>query len=126
MPDNPMLFPGKPWVTKPLVPDEVYTDRAEFLDYFYNAALNAAARRTMSTVLLGQRRMGKTEIFRRVVNRLFFEQDPHDPKAVVPVYYLFPNEQPDRLSFAIDYLENFMRYYVGFYTQQPGWFILAG
>jgi AAA+ ATPase superfamily predicted ATPase len=43
----------------------------------------------MSTVLLGQRRMGKTEIFKRVVNRLFFEQDYQDPKAVVPVYYSF-------------------------------------
>ncbi len=47
-----------PWVVKPIVPDEVYTDREEFLDYFYKAALDAAGRRTMSTVLLGQRRMG--------------------------------------------------------------------
>jgi len=34
-------------------------------------------------VLLGQRRMGKTEIFKRVVNRLFFEQDYEDSNAVV-------------------------------------------
>jgi hypothetical protein len=101
------------------VPDEIYTDRSEFLDYFYTTALKAATRRTMSTVLLGRRRMGKTEIFRRVVNRLFFEQDPHDPQAVVPVYYTFPQEGQDRLTFAIQYLENFMRYYVAFYTQQP-------
>ena len=40
----------------------------------------------MSTVLLGQRRMGKTEIFKRVVNRLFFEQDYTNPNAVVPIY----------------------------------------
>ncbi len=74
------------WAIKPLVPDEVYTDREFFLEYFYKAALKARTRRTMSTVLLGQRRMGKTEIFKRVVNRLFFEQDHLDPKAVVPVY----------------------------------------
>ena len=110
---------GTPWVIKTLVPDEIFTDRAEFLDYFYKTALKAATRRTMSTVLLGQRRMGKTEIFRRVVNRLFFEQDVHDPKAVVPVYYSFGDEEKDPLAFAKDYLENFMRYYVGFYTQQP-------
>ncbi|MEZ4864264.1 MAG: hypothetical protein R3C14_23330 [Caldilineaceae bacterium] len=119
MPDQPNLFPGSPWVIKPLVPDEVYTDRAEFLDYFYTIAHNAAERRTMSTVLLGRRRMGKTEIFRRVVNRLFFEQDPYDPKAVVPVYYSFPDTQPDRFTFALEYLENFIRYYVAFYTRQP-------
>lgn len=35
---------------------------------------------------LAGERMGKTELFTRVVNRLFFEQDPTDPKAVVPVY----------------------------------------
>ena len=33
MPDNPMPFLANPWVIKPLVPDEVYTDRAEFLEY---------------------------------------------------------------------------------------------
>ncbi len=69
------------WVVKTAVSEEVYTDREEFLDYFYKAALDAAGRRTMSTVLLGQRRMGKTEIFKWVVNRLFFDQDPKDPDS---------------------------------------------
>jgi len=60
------------WAIRPLVSREVYTDREEHLEYLYKAALDAIGRRTMSTVLLGQRRMGKTEIFKRVVNRLFF------------------------------------------------------
>ncbi len=107
------------WVVRPVVPEEVYTDRQEFLDYFYKAALEAAHRRTMSTVLLGQRRMGKTEIFKRVVNRLFFEQDPKSPDAVIPVYYSFPDVYKDDRSFGKKYLENFMRYYVGFLTRQP-------
>ncbi|MDM8525956.1 hypothetical protein QUF80_21490 [Desulfococcaceae bacterium HSG8] len=107
------------WVVKPIVPKEVYTDREEFLGYFYKAALAAAERRTVSTVLLGNRRMGKTEIFKRVVNRLFFGQAPGDPKAVVPVYYSFPDAPRDDRSFAKDYLENFMRYYVAFLTGQP-------
>ena len=119
MEKSSLPFPGTPWVIKPLVPDEYYTDRTEFLDYFYHAALNAATRRTMSTVLLGQRRMGKTEIFRRVVNRLFFEQDPQDPKAVVPVYFLFPGHQTGSLTFALRYVENFMRYYFAFHTRRP-------
>lgn len=63
MPDSPTNFPAAPWVIKPQVPDEIFTDRQEFLEYFYDAARKAADRRTMSTVLLGQRRMGKTEIF---------------------------------------------------------------
>jgi hypothetical protein len=102
------------WAIKPLVPEEVYTDRQEFLDYFYQAALKARTRRTGSTVLLGQRRMGKTEIFKRVVNRLFFEQDHRDPETVVPVYYSFPDSFENRWDFALDYTENFMRWYVAF------------
>jgi hypothetical protein len=111
---------GNRWVVAPVVPEEVYTDRAEFLEYFYHAALEGAHRRTMSTVMLGQRRMGKTEIFKRVVNRLFFEQDPKSPHAVIPVYYSFPDTPIDKVSFATDYLENFIRYYAGFYTGNPG------
>ncbi len=107
------------WVVRPLVPEEVYTDREEFLEYFHAAALRAGTRRTVSTVLLGQRRMGKTEIFKRVVNRLFFSQDPKHPEAVVPVYFSFPDTESDPKIFAKKYIENFMRYYVGFYTQRP-------
>jgi len=99
---------------KTLVPDEIYTDRKEFLDLFYNEALKAATRRTVSMVLLGQRRMGKTEIFKRVVNRLFFEQDHRDPKAVVPVYYKFPDNITDPWKFSIEYVENFIKWYAAF------------
>ncbi len=105
------------WVVKPIVPEEIYTDREEFLDYFYRAALDASRRRTMSTVLLGQRRMGKTEIFKRVVNRLYFEQDPKKSEAVVPVYYSFPDSKMDAREFGKEYVENFLKYYVGFYTR---------
>jgi len=107
------------WIVRPIVPEEVYTDREEFLEYFHNAALGAAGRRTMSTVLLGQRRMGKTEIFKRVVNRLFFEQDPKAPDAVVPVYYSFPEAPMSKKDFAAQYLENLIRHYVGFRTARP-------
>jgi len=102
------------WAIKTLVPEEVYTDRQYFLDYFYKTALEAQPRRTMSTVLLGQRRMGKTEIFKRVVNRLFFEQDHTDPNAVVPIYYSFPEHVTDKWDFAEKYVENFMRWYAAF------------
>ncbi len=105
-----------PWAIRPLVPEEIYTDRREYLDYLHEAALKAIRRRTMSTVLLGQRRMGKTEIFKRVVNRLFFEQDhPEDPdQSVVPVYFSFPDTVLDRWDFCMQYAENFVRWYAAF------------
>lgn len=108
-----------PQAIKTLVPEEVYTDRQEFLDYFYEYALNAIGRRSMSTVLLGQRRMGKTEIFKRVFNRLFFEQDHTDPTAVVPIFYTFSDKGTDDLSFALNYVENFLRWYVAFRLRDP-------
>jgi hypothetical protein len=97
-----------------LVPDEIYTNRTDFLSYFLQASYKAATRRSMSTVLLGQRRMGKTEIFKRVVNRLFREQDHTKPNAVIPVYYKFPDNVTDRWEFSIKYVENFIRWYVAF------------
>ncbi|MCP4107900.1 MAG: hypothetical protein GY749_20540 [Desulfobacteraceae bacterium] len=107
-----------------VVPDEVYTDRQEFIDYFYNTALNAIGRRSMSAVLLGHRRMGKTEIFKRVVNRLFFEQDYKDPDALVPVFFEFPDEVVDKRDFALKYTANFIRWYAAFRLNDPG--IISG
>jgi len=103
-------------VIETLVPEEVYTDRKDHIDYFYNAALKAIRRRTMSTVLLGQRRMGKTEIFKRVVNRLFFEQDLNK-KIVIPVFFQFPEEIVSKNNFAITYVDNFLRWYAAFYLR---------
>ena len=108
-----------PFVIKTLVPDEIYTDRQDFLELFYNEALKAATRRSVSMVLLGQRRMGKTEIFKRVVNRLFFEQDYKDPNAVVPVYYKFPENITDPWKFSIEYVENFIKWYTAFHMRNP-------
>ena len=112
---------GSQWAIRPLVPEAVYTDRQEYLDYLYKAALEAIGRRTMSTVLLGQRRMGKTEIFKRVVNRLFFDQEnPADPDhSVVPVYYSFGDPPADKWGFCLDYVENFLRWYTAFRLRDP-------
>ncbi len=101
------------------MPEEVYTDRQEFLDYFYEYALKATTRRAMSSVLPGQRRMGKTEIFKRGVNRLFFLQDHADPNAAVPIYYSFQDTKLDRQDFALTYVENFVRWYAAFRLRKP-------
>ncbi len=110
------------WAIRPLVPKTVYTDREEYLDYLYHAALETIDRRSMSTVLLGQRRMGKTEIFKRVVNRLFFEQEDRTDldHSVVPVYFSFPDTVVDRWDFSLRYVENFIRWYVAFRLGDPG------
>lgn len=49
-----------------------------------------------------------------MVNRLFFEQDHTDPEAVVPVFYKFSDNETSRKNFAIEYIENFIRWYAAF------------
>lgn len=51
MPIASTNVPSTPWVIKPLVPDKVYTDPTEFLEYFYEAALKAATRRAIKWIL---------------------------------------------------------------------------
>jgi len=113
-----MKMPMNKTVLETLVPEAVYTDRKDHIDYFYNAAINAITRRTMSTVLLGQRRMGKTEIFKRVVNCLFFKQD-HDEKVVIPVFFQFPDVFVNRKDFALKYVDNFLRWFAAFKLKRP-------
>ena len=101
------------FIIKQMVPDQIFTDRKSFIEHFFKLARNAVHQRSNSTVLLGHRRMGKTEIFKRVVNRLFFEQSSSDPNCI-PVYYEFPKEISSINDFAIDYLTNFLKWYVAF------------
>ena len=110
-----------PWAIRPVTPEEVYTDRDEPLEYLYEYALKAITRRAMSTVLLGQRRMGKTEIFKRVVNRLFFEQEHYRDlrRSAVPVYFSFEDKPTDEWRFAEKYAENFLRWYAAFRLRDP-------
>jgi len=100
------------------VPDAIYTDRQYFLDYFYNAAIKAIDRQTMSIALLGQRRMGKTEIFKRVVNQLFISQDHDSDKIVIPVYFQFPDIVHSKKQFALEYMENLLRWFAAFKCKQ--------
>ncbi len=110
---------GSRWAIRPLVPETVYTDRKEYLDYLYRSALETITRRSMSTVLLGRRRMGKTEIFKRVVNRLFFDQEnPADlDHSVAPVYFSFPDTVVDRWDFSNTRLPQYSFDIVGWMQQ---------
>ncbi|KPA16483.1 ATPase domain protein, prokaryote domain protein [Candidatus Magnetomorum sp. HK-1] len=105
-------------IVETTVPEAVYTDRRYFIDYFYDASISAIDRKSMSTALLGQRRMGKTEIFKRVINRLFSSQNHESDKIVVPIYFQFPDIISSRKQFALEYIENLLRWYVAFKCNQ--------
>jgi hypothetical protein len=108
----------KPFAIKPVTPEQLFTNRERMIDHFYDSALNAIHGRTISTVLLGHRRMGKSEVFKRVVNRLFFEQDLTQ-SVCIPVYYEFQDTFSNANDFAIAYVINFLRWYTAFLLQDP-------
>ncbi|OAD22781.1 hypothetical protein THIOM_001402, partial [Candidatus Thiomargarita nelsonii] len=47
------------WAIKPSVPEEIYTDRQEFLDYLYQTALKAR----------GPRQVGKSTIAQQIIQQ---------------------------------------------------------
>ena len=93
----------------PVVSDEVFTDREDLLRLLKDKALAAKRGRDKSTVLIGHRRVGKTELLRRLYNRLFWEQD-----EVVPIYITFEELNLLAEEFASEYIEIFLSQYVGF------------
>ena len=65
----------------PVLTDKLFTDREDLLERLKFEAIETRLQRTRSIVLLGHRRVGKTEVLKRLYNDLFWEQD-----EVVPIY----------------------------------------
>ena len=92
-----------------VISDEIFTDREELLAYLKKIALGAKVEKYISQVLIGHRRVGKTEVLKRLYNQLFWEQD-----EVVPIYITFEELSKESKAFADKYLLNFLSQYVGF------------
>ncbi len=89
--------------------DEIFTDREELLSVLKKIALGAKVQRNISPVLIGHRRVGKTELLKRLYNELFWEQD-----EVVPIYITFEDLSRESRQFATEYFTAFLCQYVGF------------
>lgn len=92
----------------------IFTDREELLAYLKQIALGAKVQKYISHVLIGHRRVGKTEVLKRLYNQLFWEQD-----EVVPIYITFEELSKESKAFAGKYLLNFLSQYVGFKDKDP-------
>ena len=66
------------------VPADEFTDRQKIIGHLMRWAAYTARDITLSTAMIGQRRLGKTAVFEQVYNKLFWEQD-----VVVPIYFNF-------------------------------------
>ncbi len=110
---------GGRYIFPPSCLDELFTDRDEEMEKLYRFGEEAALWRTPSVALIGLRRLGKTELFKRVHARLFFEQD-----AVAPVFFSFQGASPHSAPLAEEYLREFLRQYLSF-TSGKDWEVLG-
>jgi anti-sigma regulatory factor (Ser/Thr protein kinase) len=92
-----------------LSPDEWFVGRRREIDQVYQLGLEAAGARRHSTLLVGRRGIGKSEILRRSYNRLFWNQT-----RVVPIYLTLTKETQDVVAFARQWLATFLRQWIGF------------
>ena len=91
------------------VPTDEFTDREEVINLLVKRAINTPRDITLSTAIVGQRRLGKTSVMEHTYNRLFWEQDD-----VVPIYFTFEAKPMTSDEFAKTYFTNFLRQYVAF------------
>jgi len=105
----------------PVLTDEIFTNREELLEHLKFRALNTRFQRTTSFALLGHRRVGKTEVLKRLYNTLFWEQD-----EVVPIYISYDDLSRQAAQFAEEYFFSFLRQYVAFKENDPVWAVSYG
>ncbi|MBN1476872.1 ATP-binding protein [Candidatus Sumerlaeota bacterium] len=90
-------------------PDEGFVGRRQEIDQIYRFGLEAAGARRHSTLVVGRRGIGKSEILRRAYNRLFWNQS-----RVVPLCLTLTRETREVVPFARQWLATFLRQFIGF------------
>ncbi|MBI4531700.1 MAG: restriction endonuclease [Candidatus Latescibacteria bacterium] len=98
----------------PVLHDDLFTDREDLLVRLKREALDTPLYRTTSMALLGHRRVGKTEVLKRIYNWLFWEQD-----KVVPIYITYEVLSHESQKYAEQYLSGFLRQYIAFKRKDP-------
>lgn len=99
----------KKWILETLS-DDLFTDRADWLAYLFRLGTDLANNKPVrSRAIVGLRRLGKTELFKRVYNQLFFEQE-----VVVPVFWTYEGKKLLNPSFSQSYFTEFLRQYFAF------------
>lgn len=96
-----------------ICPDSEFFGRVNEIEYIYKRAAEAG-RPAPNIFLSGRRWTGKTEILRRVYQRLFWGQ-----ARVAPVYFQF-KKYGSTDSFAEDFLKEVIKQYIAFRRREPG------
>lgn len=97
-----------------VLPDEEFFSRESDVQKLFNAGLDVARSLQPSCFLTGNRKSGKTEILKRVYNRLFWEQD-----TVIPFFHSLPKYLNSAEAFCREYFFRSILQFVGFLRKDP-------
>lgn len=93
-------------------PDSEFFGRDAAIEEIYQHA-TSLSNPANSIYLVGKRWIGKTEMLKRIYNRLFWEQN-----RVAPIYYRFKCGYNIE-DIANDYIRDFVKQYIAFLTKKP-------
>ncbi|MFQ5856041.1 MAG: hypothetical protein ACE5LU_10395 [Anaerolineae bacterium] len=98
---------------------DLFVDRHEELNLFWEWATSIPHRLGNSFALIGRRRTGKTAILVKLFNRLFYEQEAVLPVFITFARYLQHKKPITSYDFAREYLTGYIGSYLAFRYRQP-------
>ena len=91
------------------LPDQEFFCREAEVRRLFHAGLDITRSQQPSVLLSGKRKIGKTEILKRVYNRLFWEQE-----NVIPFFHAFPKSIISAETFCREYFLRSLLQFIGF------------
>ncbi len=97
-----------------MIPGDLFFDRRDEILSLLELFSRVPDYPVQSCVLLGPRRVGTSEMIKRVFKELFLNQD-----RILPFYYRFERLYSDPLRFAQEYLSSMIHQYMAFREKDP-------
>jgi hypothetical protein len=97
-----------------MIPEDQFFDRQEEIQSLLDRIIRLPGFPVQTCFLTGPRRVGSSEIIKRVYRELFLGQE-----KILPFFYRFERTFHDPLSFVRDYLTALIRQYVAFQDKNP-------
>jgi anti-sigma regulatory factor (Ser/Thr protein kinase) len=97
-----------------MIPDDLFFDRKGEMQSILDVLMRVPDMPVESCALTGPRRVGTSEIVKRIYKELFLDQE-----KVFPFYYRFERSFHDPVHFVRDYLANLIRQYIAFHEKDP-------
>ncbi|MCP4397036.1 MAG: hypothetical protein GY801_07020 [bacterium] len=110
-----MSYDDTIWPVEEMLAYDEFTDRVELLRELENWVKNIQRMTAPGTALIAPRRMGKTVLLDRLVNRVFFQPD----NRVAPFYFKMKREKMILHEFLRWYARIFFRQYIAYCHQDP-------